>query len=117
MRIAVCCGIAAGMALAGVSAVVATSEKPTLPTVEEPAVQLSAGSSQDMDQAFLNLLQLIGPNADNLVSGTVEFPELFTTDDIGFDGLDAASLPPSVGDDLSNFTVPTSLWRDVFERG
>lgn len=118
MRIAVYCGIAAGIALAGVSAVAATSEHPALPTVQVPAVALSAGSSQDMDQAFLNLLQLLGPEGDSLVSGVVEFPELVSIDGAGlegFDALDVARLPPIMGENLGDFTIPTSQWRDAFE--
>lgn len=74
MRLAVCSCIAAGVALAGVGIVAATPVNSPLPDVEVPAIQPSAGSTQDVDQEFVKLLQLLGPDADTLVSGAVDFP-------------------------------------------
>lgn len=113
MRLAICCCITAGVALAGATVIAATPVNPSLPDVMVPAIALSAGSTQDVDQEFLNLLQLLGPDADNLVSGTVEFAEPADVD-TGLDGLAPEALLPNLGDDPGAFIIPPTLWNDVF---
>ncbi|OHU98177.1 hypothetical protein [Mycobacterium talmoniae] len=115
MRLTVCCCIAAGVALAGAGVIAATPVNPALPDVEVPAIQLSAGSSQDMDQEFLNLLQLLGPDADNLVSGTVDLPDPVDIGGTGVDGLDPDSLMPNLTDP-GEFSIPPTLWHEVFRQ-
>lgn len=114
MRLDVCCCIAAGVALAGAGAIAAVPVSPSLPDVTVPAIQLSAGSTQDVDQEFLNLLQLLGPDADNLVRGTVDFPESTNVDGTGLDGLDPEGLLPDLGNDPGAFTIPPTVWNDIF---
>jgi hypothetical protein len=116
MRLAVCCCIAAGVALAGASVIAATPTTPSLPTVKVPAVQLSAGSTQDVDQEFLNLLQLLGPDTDNLVNGAVHLPESADIDGVSLDELNPDSLLPSLGSDLGDFTIPSTVWTDTLRQ-
>lgn len=114
MRLAVGGFIAAGVALVGASVIAATPLNPTLPTAEVPAIQLSAEFSQDMDQEFFNLLQLLGPDADDLVRESVDFPESVSIDGADLDGLNPATVPPDLADDLGDFTLPPALWTEVF---
>jgi hypothetical protein len=116
MRLAVFCVIAAGVALAGASVIVATPVNPTSRDVEVPAVQLSADTSQDMDQEFHNLLQLLGPDADDLVRGAVDFPEPANLDDADLDGINPESLMPNLGDDLGDFTLSPKQWAEIFQQ-
>jgi hypothetical protein len=116
MRLTVGCCIAAGIALAGTSVFAATRMHPVLPSAEVPAMQLSAGSSQDMDQEFLNLLQLLGPDGDDLVRGAVDLPDSVNIDGEDFDLLNPESLPPGLGDDLGDFTIPPALWSGIIEQ-
>lgn len=113
MRLAVGGFIAAGVALVGATVIAATPLTPTLPTAEVP-IQLSADFSQDMDQEFFNLLQLLGPDADDLVRGAVDYPESVNIDGADLAGLNPATIPPNLGDYLGEFTLPPALWTEIF---
>lgn len=115
MRIALYSSIGAGIALMGATVIAATPVTPSLPDVESPAVALSAGATQDVDQEFLDLLQLLGPDYDNnLVSGAVDLPDLADFEGADLGGVNPEILPQNLGEELVDATVPPPVWNDVF---
>ena len=92
----------------------ATPANPSLPDVQVPAIMLSAGATQDMDQSFLSLLQLLGPDGDDLVSGAVDLPAPTERGGLDLEGLQPDTpdvVVPELGTD--GFVVPPNVWHDV----